>query len=315
MTEGGLLDITSDQAVDLASARLLSAGKVTPTGLPSIDQAFWDEGNREGIPQGTYVIVGGASNVGKTQFGLHMALQAERSGQRAVIISLDMKPRDAIRRMHKAIVPEIPSDAWTPAKWTEGYQDQLRAALRRHRLTMDAEAGIAVQEGVWPEIGQVQDQIEEAAATTPWPTTLVVVDHLQKIVVPGVTDVYARAETVSNTLDMLCDRLDITIIGLSQLNRNASRETDRTPTMFDLWGGTAMESNAAVVIMLDHSLYDRDEERHHIGRTWVALDKNQMGPKNFRVPVLWDHAALTIREGGKGELPEWPDRKSRRKTR
>lgn len=312
-----ILDVTSDAAVELVAGRYRKPGLITPLGLPSIDQAFYDFGDRRGVPQGTYMIIGGASNVGKTQMGLHVARQAERSGQRAMIISLDMKPRDVVQRLQKAIVGEaVPHDAWSPSKWTDDHEETLKRELRRHRLReVSPEAGIAVHEAIWPELDRVEWMIRQAAETTPWPTTVVVVDHLQKIVVPGVSDVYARAETVSNKLDQLADQLDITIVGLSQLNRQASRERDRTPTMFDLWGGTSMESNAAVVIMLDHSLYERDREKHHIGRTWMSLDKNQMGPKNFRVPVLWDHAALTLREGLEDEMSEWPNRELKRKSR
>ena len=264
-------------------------------------------GDRRGIPQGSYVIIGGASNVGKTQFGLHLMRQAHRTRQQACLISLDMKTRDVVGRFHQAFCREIPRSEWRPSRWRKEYRDVLKASLMDYNLEHEGRGGLHVYHGNYPELDDVCMIIRHAAA---WPldlrATFFVIDHLQKIKVHGVKDVMDRAEIVSSSLDALADELDVTVVGLSQLNRQASRETDRRPTMFDLWGGTAMESNAAFVIMLDHSRYEMDRDHHHLGRTFVLLEKNQMGPKNFEVPVIWNHAELSITEGLPDELGDWP---------
>ena len=136
---------------------------------------------------------------------------------------------------------------------------------------------------------------------------------MQKVRVPSMRgDVFAAADMISETMDDLVDSTNITIVGLSQLNRLASRETDRRPSMFDLHGGTSMESNAAVVLMLDHSRVEMDPVHRHLIRTYVLLEKNQSGPKNIQVPVVMNAAELQITEALPDEEQFWPQPKPRR---
>ena len=309
--EHGWLDIMSPAAAKLVTARMAKPGPIVPTGIPSLDREIYLWGDRRGIPQGSYVIVGGASNVGKTQFGLHLMRQAYRAGLHACMVSLDMKTRDVVARFHQAMVPQIPRTEWTPTRWKPEHDRKLADGLDEHRVS-NQRGGIWVYHGNYPELDDVVAVIRSARVAL---GRFFVIDHLQKVRVHGVKDIFDRAEAVSETLDSLADELDITIVGLSQLNRNASRETDRRPTMFDLWGGTAMESNAAFVLMLDHSRYERDEEHHHIGRTYLLLEKNQMGPKNFDIPVVWNHAELSITEAMPDEVDDWPGQKKAKERR
>lgn len=305
----GWLDITSDVAVDEVHGRMVKPSVTVPTGLPSIDRALWGFGDRRGIPRGTYLIVGGASNIGKTQYGLHMLRQAADKGLKAGMISLDMKERNAIMRLHQAIAgTRIPFTDWIPSRWTPEYRHVLQTALREWRMSRTA-GDIAIYTGGGKTIDWVAKMIREGVDSG---AEFFVVDHLQKILVEGYRGdaVAARAEIVSDTMDSLADELDVTICALSQLNRLATRERDRKPTMQDLLGGTALESNSELVFVLDHSRYERDPVKHHIGRTWVLFEKSQMGPKGFEVPVEWNHATLELREAQDDELHRWPAQKN-----
>lgn len=312
------LNIASLEAARMIHDRMMNPGFVTPTGLDRLDHDIYLWGDCRGIPQGCYVLVGGASNIGKTQFGLYMLTQAAKSGQRAGLISLDMKNPDAIARMQQAIAGKaINFKDWRPSKWKEGNLATLEVSLAawRKTLMLDPEddrtwGDIAIHLERGRSIDAVEARVREGAELG---FTFFVIDHLQKIRVSKARgDVFMTADVVSEVLDDLVDELNVTILGLSQLNRQASREIDRRPTMFDLHGGTSMESNAAIVIMLDHSRYEMDTEKRHLGRTYLLLEKNQMGPKNFEVPVLWNHAELSIREGLDDELHEWPGKKRKK---
>lgn len=305
------LDVTDNEAAHGIHDRMTDKPAVVPTGLSSIDQAMWLWGDRRGIPRGTYMILGGASNVGKTQGGLWLAKQAANAGEKAAFLSLDMKKQDAIARIHQALtVGVIPWQDWIPSRWKPEYETVLKDAIRSYRLGIDGAIGI--HSGGGRTLDWVDALIREAVEIG---ATFFVVDHVQKIKVTGAgaDDVRGRAEITSERLDDLCDEYDITICALSQLNRLASRETDRRPTMADLWGGMAMEANSAVVIMLDHSRYERDEKLPYIGRTYWLLDKNQTGPKNIEVPVEVNHATLGFREANEDELSLWPETRKKRR--
>lgn len=304
------LDISSNQAAEEIHDRMVEGVPIVPTGVPSVDKAMRLWGDGRGMPRGTYCIIGGASNIGKTQAGLYLAKQAAEQGEKAAILSLDMKRRDAIARLHQALtIGKIDWQDWMPSRWKADYEHILKDALREFRVGVSGSIGIHTGGGKTLE--WVETLIREAHEIG---ATFFVVDHMQKIKVPGVggDNIAGRAEVVSERMDDLCDELDITIVALSQLNRFASRDREKRPTMADLWGGTAMESNAAVIIMLDHSRYQRDPVHHHIGRSYWILDKNQFGPKGFEVPVEVNHATLGFREALPHEEHEWPKAKASR---
>lgn len=307
----GWLDITGSVAAEMIDAAMTADNIVTPTGLPTVDRNIFLWGDRRGMPQGSYAIVGGASNFGKTLFSLHMLKQAAETGQRAGYISLDMKNRDAMARLHQAIATTIPLREWLPSSWNGSNLQDLKDALVKWRLSRDA-GDIAIHTDRSRDLASICDKVREG---TDAGATFFVVDHLQKVRVDSHRgDVYTTSEIVSETLDDLVDQLNVTILGLSQLNRQASREVDRRPTMFDLHGGTSIESNAAFILMLDHSRYERDRLHRQIIRSYVLFEKNQMGPKGIEVPVVWDTGELTIREGLPDEEHLWPgERKGRRR--
>lgn len=313
MHETGWLDITSSAAVDLIHERMTRKAVVTPTGFRDIDRNILLWGDARGIPQGSLVIIGGASNAGKTQFGLWLLRQAAETGQRAGMISLDMKNRDAIARFHMGLVGQkIPYHGWRPSTWQEGYRQTMNDELRKWRMAREA-GDIAIHMDRNRSLAAVMEKLHEGVEAG---ATFFVLDHMQKVRVDSLRgDPFATADLITETLDDFVDEHDVTVVGLSQLNRNASRETDRSPTMYDLWGGTSMEANSAIVIMLDHSRYARLDAAPHISRSWVLLEKNQMGPKRLEVAIEIDHATLSFREADRRELDSWPTRGGRRAVR
>lgn len=307
MYETNWLDISSTEAAGLIHERMMAPGPIVPTGLHDVDRACWGFGDRKGIPQGTYMIVGGASNIGKTQFGLNLARRAANEGLRVGILSLDMKVRNAIMRLHQAIAGEfIPHGDWLPSRWSAENQRILEDALRNWRLSREA-GDIAVYMGGGKTVDDVRAMLMEGVDAG---ATFFVVDHLQKIQVTGIggDSVATRAEIVSDAMNDFAEEHDVTICALSQLNRMATRERDRQPTMADLLGGTSLESNSELILVLDHSRYQRDPRHHHIGRTFVLLEKNQFGPKGFAIPVEVDHAKLRYRQADPDEEHKWPAR-------
>ena len=76
--------------------------------------------------------------------------------------------------------------------------------------------------------------------------------------------------------------------------------------MHDLWGGTAMESNANQVMMLDHSKQERPMLHPHLLRTFLYLDKNREGPNRVLIPVEINFRTGQWREADPDEENKWP---------
>jgi replicative DNA helicase len=118
-------------------------------------------------------------------------------------------------------------------------------------------------------------------------------------------DVAEAAEELSERLRVFAHRTRTLTVVLSQLNRGASRERDRQPTMHDLWGGTSMESNANQVVLLDHSRSQKDREDPALLRTYILLDKNREGPAKVQIPVEIDFRRGHWRQGLPDEVDRW----------
>ena len=135
---------------------------------------------------------------------------------------------------------------------------------------------------------------------------LIMVDHLQLVKADqGAREIAAAATEVSEALREYAHKNSTCIIGLSQLNRTASSQRDKRPTMHDLWGGTSMESNANQVMLIDHSRQEQGDARHLL-RTYLLLDKNREGPARLDIPVEVNFKSGVWRQAEPDELKFWP---------
>lgn len=290
-----------DSVGELAT-RLHESVPVVPFGLPSLDGSLWYWGDRRGIPRGEYVVLGGASNSGKTQLGLYLLKQAAIAGEKAAVISLEMQREDLLLRLYQGMV-DIDWREWSPSKWTDAHTKRLQQAIRRHGQTIAGQ--IIVNGGYTADLAAVLDEMRNAIDQG---VTFFVLDHLQLLRVAGygADQITSRVEIAGEAIRTLAFENRVTVCALSQLTITASRNREQSPDMYSLWGGMAVGSNASLVVLCDHTLYERVDMQPHLARTWINLSKNRMGPKGNRVPVLWNHAELTLREALPDEVGQWP---------
>lgn len=291
---------------DLAT-RLHEKTAVVPFGIPSLDSQLWYWGDRRGIPRGEYVILAGASNSGKTQLGLFMLKQAARAGEQAAILSLEMQREDILLRLYQGMT-DIDHRDWTPSRWTIEHTRKLQADVRSQGERWPGE--IHVNGGYTADLESILAEMESGIRNG---VTFFVLDHLQLVRVKGygADQITSRVEIAGEEIRRLAFENRVTICALSQLTIGASRDRTQSPDMYSLWGGMAVGSNASLVILCDHTLYERVDGQPHLARTWLNLSKNRMGPKGFTVPVMWDHAALQLREAHPDEEREWPTHSSK----
>ena len=134
----------------------------------------------------------------------------------------------------------------------------------------------------------------------------VFVDHLQLIRTPPGQTIERSATEISEELRQFAHDRGCLVVALSQLNRWAARQRDRCPTMHDLWGGTSIESNSNMVMLIDHSQQARDPRYAHVLRSWLVLDKNREGPAKVRIPVEINFKTGVWREAQPDEIQLWP---------
>lgn len=295
----GLTDLESVREI---ATRLSQPATVVPFGIPGLDSHMWYWGDRRGVPRGEYMVLGGASNSGKTQLGLYMLKQAAEAGEQAAILSLEMHREDLLLRLFQGMT-DMPSSEWLPSRWTADHTRTLAECVKEY--AQRTKGSIAINGGFSADLAAIVEQINMAVDQG---ITFIVLDQLQLIRVAGYSadQVTSRVEIAGETLRQLAFDNRVTIAALSQLTISASRDTTTSPDMYSLWGGMPVGSNASIVILTDHTRYERVDGKPHLARTWLNFSKNRMGPKALTVPVLWDHAALTLREALPDEESEWP---------
>lgn len=279
-----------------------------PTGVPQWD-ASCDETGGRGLGDWWYVVIGGASNAGKTQLMLHLLRQAAEAGMSPAVITMEVPTAGLQRRIYSQLSCFGYYD-FLPHKWDEGdpvaktklLEDEVRK-FREPRGEIERRSITVTEHDLAPQLAEIEDAchtLYEGGARA------IFLDHLQLIKAP-VDQIADRATEISETLRRFAHSKGCLVIALSQLNRMASRERDRRPTMHDLWGGTSIESNANQVILIDHSKQDRDVQHKHLLRTWLYLDKNREGPARLLIPVEADFKRGTWREAEPDEVGRWPE--------
>lgn len=95
---------------------------------------------------------------------------------------------------------------------------------------------------------------------------------------------------VSSELKKMAKQLDITVIALSQLNRDLERRPDKRPLISDLRDSGAIEQDADLVVMLHrpefygYEFFDRDKREPCLGMAEVIVAKGRdVGTGNFKV--------------------------------
>lgn len=272
MTEiwGDILHPESLRMFGNALSKRAREAKLLLTGIDEWDGACDDTGG--GLDDYWYVVIGGASNVGKTQLLLSLAQRGLRQGFAVAMLTME-EPMDQIqRRIYASLSSELGYYDFTYDKWSHDMIGKLEASVPYlGKLAVNGE----LEDFDLASIVGYLDDVRDALFGRP---LLVLVDHLQLVKGTGGQSIAAAATDVSEALRIWAKKNRTLTVAASQLTAEALRE-GRPPRSHDLWGGSAMYSNASQVFMLDHGAVRRDERNPHILRLWGLLDKNRYGPK------------------------------------
>ena len=233
---------------------------------------------------GWYVVIGGASNAGKTKFALNLYQRAAVQGWMPGLITMEVPKRGLQRQLYSQIT-SFGYYEFLPESWLIGdptaKAKKLMEEVRQYALE-DVQRGMYVCEFERaPTLSQILDACHALRESG---CRVIFLDHMQ-LIKASAHEIADKATEISEELRWFAHGTGVLTVALSQLNRTASRERDRRPMMQDLYGGTSVESNANQVVLVDHSRQERDAQSAHHLRTWVMLDKNREGPNRVSIPV------------------------------
>ncbi len=238
-----------------------------PTGYHKFDEIT------AGLQKTDLIIVAGRPSMGKTAFGLNLAMRsAVLHGVPAAIFSLEMSMEQLMMRMlcawGKVELSRMRSGFLKDEDWAKLYQSaedlsqapiyiddtpaldplELRARCRR----LKGEKGLG----------------------------MVVIDYLQLMHVNQRKD--SREQEISHisrNLKSLAKEIDVPVVALAQLNRKVEERTNKRPMLSDLRESGAIEQDADVIVFLYRDeVYNTREDNPNKGIAEIIVGKQRNGP-------------------------------------
>lgn len=232
-------------------------------GIPALDRLTGS------IPHGYCVAVGARPGVGKTALLEGLAEYNAARGHRVAFYHLELPHQIMLdRRMarHSGVDLErlkmgyCGPEVHRASEYLRGWQENIvyvhcpgwsaeRIAADMTRLTARGECELAI------------------------------VDYLQKLAMPdlkGINMAVAVGQQVE-TLKTAAERLGITVVMASQLNRSGTARDDKRPLLTDLRNSGEIEEKANLVLLLHRSQPRRDDDRLPTEEMEAYVEKNNAG--------------------------------------
>lgn len=218
-----------------------------------------------GLRPGELVVVAARPKMGKTAFALNVAAYVARTHPVAVL-SQEM-PKSQLHDRNIAAVGRIPLPHilnprnMLPDEWER--MSQAVGVLEKLNLWLDDEGGLRLL-----DVRMKAKLVKRKAGLS-----VLVIDYLQLMEGEG-DNRNAQIEKITRGLKALALELGITIILLSQLNRQLEQRPNKRPMPSDLRDSGAIEQDADVVIFLYRDeVYHPDTDDKGICEVDVALNR------------------------------------------
>lgn len=224
------------------------------TGLPTP----WSEFNAatHGLQPATLYLVAGRPSMGKSVFGLNLALMAALRGTTVGLFSLEMSEAECADR-NVACLAGVAHDWVTAPEPDAEREDKVDEALRkiaRAQLFIDDTPSLTVR----------QFEARARRMHRKNPMGLMVVDHFHDFKIDAKLARFELGAIAQKAKD-LGKEWNIPVVGLAQLNRNVTGRVEKRPTLADLRESGELEQKADVIVLLHREdYYDTAEEQTHL---------------------------------------------------
>jgi replicative DNA helicase len=254
----------------------------TPSGIADLDELTG------GFKAGSLVIIAARPSLGKTAIAggiaRHVAVEEKVP---VLFVSLEQSHTELIERMLCGAA-EVDSHRLQIGRLRPAESDRLFQAgelLARGGIFIDATPSQTVT-----QIAANARRLKRA-----YGVRMVIIDYLQLITTEGKKE--TRQEHVANIsrrLKLLARELEIPVIVLAQLNRQAEVRGDQKPKLSDLRESGALEQDADVVLLLHRQdgheglidLLVAKQRNGPIGEVRLLFVKQHMRFENFAVPAV-----------------------------
>ena len=229
-----------------------------------------------GLKPGHMTVIGARPSMGKTSFGMNIAVNVAMQDKVVAAFSLEMNEEDIVRRavMSTALYSDIDAQSGDPkqvasAAETAGTLSKTKLYVIDDALTVDKMKARCYA------IRQQEKALD-----------LVVIDYLGLIQGRGKSrDRVSEVSEISRSVKLMARELNVPVLILSQLSRNPEQRNDHRPMLSDLRESGAIEQDADEVLFLYRpAVYDTSKDEKE---ATVIIAKNRNG-RTGECNLLWD---------------------------
>jgi len=238
--------------------------KHRPEGLTGIDTGYAEINEMtDGWQPSNLVLIAARPSVGKTALSLNFAINANCG---VLIFSLEANKKELVKRFAAAKSDVFFHDI-RKGKLSEFQEKRIHEQIRYFN-SLDIKIDDKTQ-----SLQKIISGIRREKKKNP-NVKLVIVDYIQLI--RGQKDKNSNREqevaSISRELKLIASELDITVIALSQLNREVEKTANKRPSLANLRESGALEQDANIVMMIWRQEISETEQQH-----WILFEKNRDG--------------------------------------
>jgi replicative DNA helicase len=234
-----------------------------PTGIGDLDEILGG-----GLGEGELITVAARTSIGKTSVLLEVIANVAEAGQSVAFISGELGTATIVKRLCAAGLGVAPHKLW------QHDEEEVDAELQR----IDG----------WP-LNILDIRGPELAEVSRWlkrqEPRLIVLDHIGKVQVEGISEIYPRTSRVADALYNMAGHFKCPVLAAAQINRGVEgrigKDRDGNPDVSmtrplpsDVEGSGKIEQNSDVFIALWR------EERY---RAMLEQREEEPGPLEFNV--------------------------------
>lgn len=221
--------------------------------LPGITTGFRDiDKTLGGLHKTDLIVLAARPGMGKTAFALNVAENAALNGASVMIFSLEMSKEQLGQRMlSMASNVEMEHMKFGTLSYEEWDAiDAAHSKFENTNLTIDDTSDISILE--------MKNKCRRLKAEKG--LDLLIIDYLQLMSLGYKTDNrVGEISAITRSIKILAKELDVAVILLSQLSRNAEKRENARPQLADLRDSGSIEQDADIVIFLKRDKYYEDE--------------------------------------------------------
>lgn len=258
--------------VSAAMVKLLDELENPPPKLDVVETPFADLNHLlgGGFRKNQLVVVAGRPGLGKSVLSTDFARKAAiQDGERSVIFTLEMSEEEVLQRVTaaEARVPLRAIQTRNVTRQQLAAAAQAGARISGSPLTIDFAPGCTLE--------HIRSQLRWLSREDS--PKLAVVDYLQIMKAPKNPRRDLELGMVTQELKAMAGEFGLTIVLLSQLNRDSQKRQDKRPQIAELKDSGSIEADADIVILI-HREDAYESESPRAGEAELIVAKNRSGP-------------------------------------